>query len=114
MIIIQNRVEVYGNITEDEPNNNLIDSELFKSKVIVTGNTPADGNTKDIEIAVQLKCLSNFWRILEIPLINCEINLMLTWSSNCVITNSTGAGTYAINDTKRYVHLSTQDNAKLF
>ena len=98
----------------DEPNNNLIDSELFKSKVIVTGNTPADGNTKDIEIAVQLKYLSNFWRILEIPLINCEINLMLTQSSNCVITNSTGAGTYAINDTKRYVRLSTQDNAKLF
>ena len=50
------------------------------------------------------------------PLINCEINLILTWSSICVITNSTGAGTFAINDTKIYVSfvtLSTQNNIKL-
>ena len=51
------------------------------------------------------------------PLINCEINLVLTWSSTCVITNSTGAGRFAITNTKLYVPvitLSTQDNAKLF
>ena len=50
------------------------------------------------------------------PLINCEINLILTWSSTCVITNSTGAGRFTITDTKLYVPvitLSTQDNAKL-
>ena len=50
------------------------------------------------------------------PLMNCEINLILTWSSACVITNSTGAGRFAITDTKLYVPvvtLSTQDNAKL-
>ena len=49
-------------------------------------------------------------------LINCEVNLILTWSSTCVITNSTGAGTFEITDTKLYVPavtLSTQDNAKL-
>ena len=49
-------------------------------------------------------------------LINCEVNLILTWSSACVITNSTGAGRFAITDTKLYVPvvtLSTQDNAKL-
>ena len=53
---------------------------------------------------------------LEMPLINCEINLMLTWSLTCVITNSTGEGRFAITDTKLYVPvvtLSTQDNAKL-
>ena len=66
---------------KDEPNNNLPDSESFKSKIKVTGNTPADGNTKDIEIIVPLKYLSNFRRILEIPLINCEVKLILTWSS---------------------------------
>ena len=63
-----------------------------------------------------LKYLSNLWRTLEIPLINCEVNLILTWSSTCVITNSTGAGRFAITDTKLYVPvvtLSTQDNAKL-
>ena len=49
-------------------------------------------------------------------LINCEANLILTWSSTCVITNSTGAGTFKITDTKLYVPavtLSTQDNSKL-
>ena len=50
------------------------------------------------------------------PLVNCEVNLVLTWSSTCVITDSTGAETFAISGTKRYVPavtLSTQDNAKL-
>ena len=63
-----------------------------------------------------LKYLSNFWRTLEMPLINCEVNLILTWSSTCVITNSTGAGTFEITDKKLYVPvvtLSTQENAKL-
>ena len=80
------------------------------------GKTPAAGNTKDVEIIVPLKYLNNFWRTLEMPLINCEVNLILTWSKDCVITNSTGAGKFAITDTKLYVPvvtLSTQDNAKL-
>ena len=50
------------------------------------------------------------------PLINCEINLILTWSSTCVTTNFTGAGAFAITDTKLYVAvvtLSTQVNVKL-
>ena len=50
------------------------------------------------------------------PLINCEVNLILTLSSTCVITNSTGVGTFLITDTKLYVPvvtLSTQDNSKL-
>ena len=51
------------------------------------------------------------------PLINCEVNLILTWPSACVITNSTSAWRFAITDTKLFVLvaiLSTQDNAKLF
>ena len=66
---------------------------------------------------VPLKHLSNFWRTLEMPLINCEVNPILTWSSTCVITNSNGAGTFAITDTKLYVpvvSLSTQENTRLF
>ena len=97
---------------KDEPNNNLADSESFKSKVKITGSTPSDGNIRDVEITVPLKYLSNFWRSLEIPLINCEVSLLLTWSSICVITNSTGKEKLAINHTKLYVTLSTQDNAK--
>ena len=65
---------------------------------------------------VPLNYLTNFWRTLEMPLINCEVNLILTWSSTCVITNSTNARRFSITDTKLYVPvitLSTQDNSKL-
>ena len=97
---------------KDEPNNNLADSESFKSKVKIT----ADINTNNVEIIVPLKYLSNFWRTLEMASINCEVNLISTWSSHCVITNSTGAGKFVITETKLYVPvvtLSTQDIAKL-
>ena len=96
-----------------DSNDNLTDSESFKSKVKITGKTPNNGNTKDLEIILQLKYLSNFWRTLEIPLTNCEVNLILTWSKDCVITNFTGAGKFAITETKLYVPvatLSTKDN----
>ena len=94
----------------------MTNSESFKSKVKVTGKTPAEGNTKDVQKAVPSTYLSSFWRTLERLLTNCEVNLILTWSSTCVITNSTGRATFAITDTKIYVPvvtLSTQDNAKL-
>ena len=54
------------------------------------GETPATGNMRDVEIMVPLKYLSNFWRTLEMPLINCEVEHILAWSKNCIITNSTG------------------------
>ena len=101
---------------KDEPNNNITQSESFKSKTKITGKTSAAGNTKDVEITVALKCLSNFWRTLEMPLINYDVNLILTWSRNCVITNSAGEGKFAITEIKLYVPvvtLLTQDNAKL-
>ena len=97
--------------------NNVTDS--FNFKVKFTGQTGNDG-TKDVEIMVPLKYLSNFWRTLEMPLTNCEVNLILTWSSTCVLI-ATGiqnqAATFAITDTKLYVPvvtLSTQENTKFF
>ena len=94
---------------------NLTDSFKFKAKI--TGQTGNDG-TKDVEIMVPLKYLSNFWRTLEMPLINFEVNLILTWSSTCVliatsVQNQAARGT--ITDTKLYVPivtLSTQENTK--
>ena len=68
---------------------------------------------------VPLKYLINFWRTLEIPLINCEVELILTWSARCVIIYTNIAHqnpTFTITDTNLYVPvviLSTQDNAKL-
>ena len=48
-----------------EANDNLADSESFKSKIKIIGKTPATGNEKDVEIMVPLKYLSNFWRTLR-------------------------------------------------
>ena len=101
---------------KDDPNGNIADSESSKSKVKITGKTPADRNIKNIEVIVQLKHLSNFRRTLKMPLINCEVNLELNWSKDCVIINSTGERKFAITDTKLYVPvvtLLTQDNTKL-
>ena len=100
----------------DEPNTSLTDSESFKSKVKITGSTPNNGNTKDVKIAAPLKYLSNCWRTLEMSLINCEVNSILTWSMDFVISSATGAIKFAITDTKLYVPivtLSTQCNGKL-
>ena len=69
---------------------------------------------------VPLKYLSNFWRTLEMPLINCEVNLILTWSLTCVLIATSipnRNATFAITDTKLYVPvvtLSTQENTKFF
>ena len=95
--------------------NNLTDS--FNFKVKFTGQTGDDG-TKDVEIMVPPKYLSNFWRTLEMPLINCEVNLILTWSSTCVLVATrvdNQNAKFAITDTKLYVPvvtLSTQENTK--
>ena len=73
-----NYVKTSGSLWQyyrDETNNNLADSESFKFKVKITGKTPANDNEKDVEMMVPLKYLSNFWRTLEMPLINCEVNL---------------------------------------
>ena len=89
----------------------------MKFKPKITGST-GDGGTKAVQIMVPLKYLSYFWRTLEIPLITCEINLILTWSANFVMSNAAAnqAATFTIVDTKLCVPiltLSTQENAKL-
>ena len=58
---------------------NITESKLFKFKIKITGKTPAAGNTMGVKIAVPLKYLNHFWRTLEMSLINCEINFVLTW-----------------------------------
>ena len=77
---------------------NVIKSKPFKYKTSITGSTynvaatPEDyvaneEGTEKVKIAVPLKYLSNFWRTLDILLINCEVSLNLSWSANCVITS---------------------------
>ena len=101
---------------KDNPYDKITDCESFKFKAGITGRTSAAGNTNDAEIIVLLKYLSNFWGTLEMSLINCEINLILTSSVNCFMTNSTCGQIFETTDTKFYVPvvtLSTQDSKKL-
>ena len=58
-------------------------TDSFNFKVKITGQTGESG-TKEVEIIVPLKYLSSFWRTFEIFLITCVVNLILTWSGNCV------------------------------
>ena len=96
---------------------NATDSFNFKTKI--TGHADNNRRINNVEIMVPLKYLSNFWRTLEMPLINCEVNLILTWSADCVIIYTNVANqipTFTITETNLYVPvatLSTQDNAKL-
>ena len=92
----------------NDPNKNVINSKSFKYKTSITGNTynvprrktGADGNpvkntnydrnkrgTREVKIAVPLKHLGNFWNSLNIPLINCEMYLALSWYETYVITS---------------------------
>ena len=87
----------------DEPNDNIASSESFRSKIKITGNNSYADNKKHVAKLVPLKYLSNTWRTLGMPFINCEINLILTWSTDCVISSATGKTKFAITDTKLYV-----------
>ena len=92
------------------------DTDSFNYKSRIKGQTNDDGEIDNVEIMVPLKCLSNFWRTLEMPLINCEINIIFTWSENCVIvsTNVANQGTtFTITETKLYVPVVTLYHLKI-
>ena len=107
-----NYLKMYGSLWQyykDEAGEDMENSKSFSSKVKITGKTLVDGNKKDVEIIESLK-------YFEMSLINCEVNLILTWSKDCVISSAAGETKFKITDTKLYVPvvtLSTQDNAKL-
>ena len=94
-------------------------SSSFKYKIKLLGNvTEVVGNAAgvrrlNVKIVVPLKYLSNFFRSLEMPLINCKIKLNLTWKKECVLSTGVGEAVFIINDTKLYVPvvtLSKEDN----
>ena len=79
------RDEIIGNTNLTNCN-----SSSFKYKSNLIGNTDADGATRKkegVKIAVPLKYLSDSWRSLEIPLINCQDELSLRWYENCILIN---------------------------
>ena len=130
------------NYYRDEPSDHLSStSESFKYKTSITGNKHNIGDGEEeydannvgkneTEVVIPLKHLTNFWKSLNIPLINCEVELILTWSKNCVLADMTvrdaqnnnlaivaPAGLeFKITDTKLYVplvSLSKENDIKL-
>ena len=99
-----------ANVTTDDSSSFKYKSSFFKPL------TAADnGVFKDVKIAVPLKYLSNFWRSLEMPLINCKIHLELNWTKDCVMSTIADT-TFEITNTKSYVPvvtLSSKDDVKL-
>ena len=108
----------------DEPPDNLTDnlaqnkSTSFKNKVKLLGDPDFAGTIArlNVKIVLPLKYLSNFFRSLEMPLINCKVKLNLTWKKECVLSTDAGNVVFTINDTKLYVPvvtLSKEDNKDL-
>ena len=104
----------------DEPLDNNADlttnnSASFKYKVNLLGNPVVTNRVvkEKLKIVVPLKYLSNFFRLLEMPLITCKIKLDLTWKKECELSTDAANAVFIINDTKLYVPvvtLSKEDN----
>ena len=128
--IIKKTTGSLWNYYRDEPSNPLSsDSESFKYKTSIQGNTynvgageelyDANKVGKNEKVVFPLKQLSNLWKSLNIPLFNCKIELILTWSKNCVLADMTRRNakgnnpaiappakiTFEITDTKLYAQL---------
>ena len=118
------------NYYRDEPSNSLSsNSESSKYKTSITGNTYNVGDGEDgydedkagkneTEVVIPLKYLNSFWRTVNIPLIGCEIALILTWSKNYVLADMTEANNspteleFQIADRKLYVPVVTLSKEK--
>ena len=76
------RDEIINNADVTNDNNAF----SFKYKANLVGNTGNNGRKNGVKIAVPLKYLSNFWRSLEMPLLNCKVELSLKWYERCLLT----------------------------
>ena len=99
------RDEIGGNVdltvnAQRIPNN----SSSFKYKSSLTTNR------NGVKIATPLKYLSNFWRSIEMPLINCKVELSLTWNPNCVLSNLVRDSTFMLTDANLLYQQKTMQN----
>ena len=133
------------NYYRDEPNSSTDDNNMthsilnsesfdYKANFMENGVTQNSLIKNNVKIVIPLKHLSNFWRNLNIPLLNCEVELILTWFKNCVLIdkltrdadydadprvseiNNPENAVFQITDTKLYVPvvtLSKENNIKL-
>ena len=107
-------------------NVNVANSSLLSYKSNFVGNTDNNGDSNGAKIAMPLKYLSNIWRSLEISLINCKVEISLTWIENYALATSVNIAsdaivnavkaTFKIKDAEIYVPVATltrKDNVKL-
>ena len=101
-----------ANLTADNSDSSKYKIKLLGNVTEVAGNA-AGVRRLNVKAVVPLKYLSNFFRSLEMPLINCKIKLNLTWKKECVLSTGDGEAVFIINDIKLYVPvvtLSKEDN----
>ena len=107
---------------DEVPNNNadltIDNSQSFRCKAALVGETKdavsgTNSSVKDAKIVVPLKYLSNYWRSLEMPLINCKVYLELNWIEDCILSSAGDSAKFEITDAKLHVPVSTEDSANL-
>ena len=110
---------------DEVPANNadltIDNSQSFKYKAALLGKTAdavnnTNSSVKEAKIVVPLKYLSNFWRSLEMPLINCKVHLELNWIEGCILSSAGDSVKFEITDAKLHVPivtLSTKDSVNL-
>ena len=96
----------------------VILNHLNKKQLLGKSANHNDGKRflKDAKVVVPLKYLSNFWRSLEMPLINCKVYLELNWIEDCILSSAGNSANFAITDAKLQVPivtLSTKDSSNL-
>ena len=96
------RDEIINNVDVNNDNN----APSFKYKARIIGDTQNNGTKNGVKITVPLAYLSNFWKPLEMPLINCKVELSLKWYERCLLT-VVNTATFKITDAKLYVPIVT-------
>ena len=98
----------------------IINSQSFKYKAAFVGKTAdinnGNGFVKNTKIIFPLKYLNNFWKSLEMPLINYKNHLYLNWIEDCILSSAGDTAKFKWTDSKlhvRIVTLSTKNNVNL-
>ena len=105
-IMISNNFRIHNNKTKT--------CKSFEYRAKLIGSTPDNGGRLDTEIIVLLKYLSNFWRSLDLPLNNCEIELDLSWSRYCVISEISRTSRAVPNTNPVNYEVATTTNSAIF
>ena len=99
-------------VTDKDADLTINNSQSFKYKAALLGKTAnavnnTNSSVKETKIVVPLKYLSNFWRSLGTPLINCKVYLELNWIEDCILSSAGDSAKFVIADAKLHVPIVT-------